>query len=389
MNAAEVQARAARLIVHQFDPSRVRAGGVDTCISDLIAYAPTDVVFAVIGVTSADAPLGRWTAIEHRGRELLFMPVARLPRGDRRHVPFSLRLAAGLTRWRPGIPDVTLQAHRVDVAAAVRTVRRPAGRHIQFVHNPHGRDEGVLGTSSDSFWRFAPSLYGAVERRQLAHADRIVVFSRREAERLQALGHAAIAWQTWFDPAVFFVEPRRTDDAEPLSLAWIGRFERQKDPLLALEVFAELCATDPGATLTMLGGGALRGALERGAVAGGLRGRVTLRPTGDRGQVASLMRRSHVVLLTSRYEGSPRVLVEALASGTPVAATPESDPDELLVNGENGVVARSRRPSDLAAAVRLAAGAQPEQCAASVAGLSADEAVPRLLAATENSGAYA
>jgi glycosyltransferase involved in cell wall biosynthesis len=380
---AEVESRAARLILHQFDPFAARAGGIDTCISDLIAYAPPGVVFAVVGVTSSGGTVGRWRAVEHRDRELLFLPVARLSPREVRLVPYSLRVAAGLARWRRQVPSLTLQSHRLDLGAAAQTVTATAARRIQFVHNPHARGEGVLGGGSDSFWRFAPFAYRALEPRVLAHADRIIVFSRPEAERLQALGHPALPWRTWFDPAFFFPTRPADRNGGHLRLAWVGRFEQQKDPLLALETLHALRGGGVPATLTMVGGGALRASVERRLRELGLGEVVSLRPVADRQAVADVMRDADVMLMTSRYEGSPRVVVEALACATPVATPSAADPDGLIVEGETGAVAASREPAELAGAVRRASAVERAKCAASVATLAADEAVPRLLSATE------
>ena len=85
--------------------------------------------------------------------------------------------------------------------------------------------------------------------------------------------------------------------------------------------------------------------------------------------------------MSSRFEGSPRALIESLACGVPVACTAESDPDRLVRAGETGAVAADRSPSALADAVVAAAVASSAACVDAVSDLRAPDAVARLLAA--------
>ena len=58
-----------------------------------------------------------------------------------------------------------------------------------------------------------------------------------------------------------------------------------------------------------------------------------------------------VFLLTSRFEGSPNVLIEAQAAGIPVVAPNVGGSSETVVNGKTGIVVGNRRPLNLANAV--------------------------------------
>lgn len=72
-------------------------------------------------------------------------------------------------------------------------------------------------------------------------------------------------------------------------------------------------------TLTLLGDGPLRQSLERLAGSLGLEGRVTF--AGHVPDAAGRMSSHDVLLMSSRYEGVPAVLVEALAAGLRVVST--------------------------------------------------------------------
>ena len=48
------------------------------------------------------------------------------------------------------------------------------------------------------------------------------------------------------------------------------------------------------------------------------------------------VKNAKVFLMTSRWEGTPMCVLEALAIGTPVVSTPVDGVNDLIVNGENG-----------------------------------------------------
>ncbi len=81
----------------------------------------------------------------------------------------------------------------------------------------------------------------------------------------------------------------------------------------------------------------------------GLEHRVVL--TGFRPDVPALLNRMEICCLTSRSEGTPNVLLEAMAAGRPVVATRVGGVPELVVDGENGFLVEPGDPHGFAAAV--------------------------------------
>lgn len=366
-----------RLIVHQFDPGRDVPGGINTCISDIVRYAPDGYSIAIAGVSDrAEDRLGDWTVRTLQGREIQFMPLAHLaPDRQDRRVPHSVRVAAGLARFRSRMPRVLTQTHRVDLGAAAQSLlsRRET---IQFVHTD---TEKALETGTDSLWRLAPRVYGLVEQASMSKARRVIAFSRRDAERLRHAGFPATSMRTWFDPELFY--PATTQANGVLRLAWVGRLEPPKAPELAVETLAVLRDRGVEAQLTVVGDGTLRPGLEQLVAERGLHDLVTLVGQQPRRDTAEIVRRSRVLVMSSRFEGSPRALIESLACGVPVACTAQSDPDGLVRAGETGVVAADRSPAALAKAVVAAADASRATCVDAVSDLRAPDAVARLLAA--------
>jgi glycosyltransferase involved in cell wall biosynthesis len=127
----------------------------------------------------------------------------------------------------------------------------------------------------------------------------------------------------------------------------VGRLEPQKDWPLALAAFAALA--DRGLHLEILGEGSERPALEEAIARLGLAGRVHLH--GYVEGVQPWIARAEALLLTSRFEGAPNVVVEAVAAGTPVIATASSPALADLLPPDAGTIT-SRDPAAIAAALR-------------------------------------
>ena len=134
-----------------------------------------------------------------------------------------------------------------------------------------------------------------------------------------------------------------------------GRMMPQKDFGLAL---ATLAALGSEWRLDLLGDGRERARLEARAIALGVAGRVTF--TGHVADTAPYLARASAYLCTSRYEGYPAVLVEALAAGTPVVTTPCSPAVSEIVSDPSFGRIVPPVAHALAAAVRAVAGTVPD-----------------------------
>jgi glycosyltransferase involved in cell wall biosynthesis len=127
---------------------------------------------------------------------------------------------------------------------------------------------------------------------------------------------------------------------------------RRKGIDVLLEAFARPRLRAAPLRLWIAGDGPERAALERRARDGG----VDARFTGhlERAALDPLYREAGVVVLAARRgEGLPNVLLEAMAHGRPVIATPCAGTRDLLVDGVNGLSV----PPDDVAALALALGA--------------------------------
>jgi glycosyltransferase involved in cell wall biosynthesis len=208
-------------------------------------------------------------------------------------------------------------------------------------------------------------------------AERVIVFNPAYAEEVRRWNPRTISAPTWFDPAI--TRPV-TEAVDPFAVVWVGRLEIPKDPQLAVRAFAHLALEHPDEpwTLEIIGSGALRPTLEQqiAALPAAVADRITLRGRLAPPEVAAARERSGVFLMTSHagYEGFPRVLVEAMATGLPAVVTEGSDTGGLVRQAVSGFV-RGRDPGGLADAIRDARGLDRAKVVDAVADLSAPRVV--------------
>jgi glycosyltransferase involved in cell wall biosynthesis len=120
--------------------------------------------------------------------------------------------------------------------------------------------------------------------------------------------------------------------ARPL---WVcaGRLEEQKGQDVLLDALAALRGRDRDFVVLLAGDGSQRAALERRAAALGLGERV--RFPGQVDDLGPLLAAADAVVMPSRWEGMPLVLLEALARARPVVASAVGGVPEVAVDGEH------------------------------------------------------
>lgn len=135
-----------------------------------------------------------------------------------------------------------------------------------------------------------------------------------------------------------------------LELLTVGRLETEKNPFLLVDALARLEAERPGRyQLTWVGRGPLEDDVRRRAAEVGVdriiefHGYVPF----DAG-LLDLYRRAHIFVHVSLSEGMPKVLIEALASGTSIVATDVGGVRDALDDGRAGLLVP---PDDLDALV--------------------------------------
>lgn len=208
-----------------------------------------------------------------------------------------------------------------------------------------------------------PKLRGRdVYRRMFQTAERIFALSERMAQQLISLGAPAkkvAVHHLGVDPDRFLAAELNTSSSPrndaAVEILTIARLVEKKGVGYALEAVAELRRNYLPVRLTIVGDGPLRGELEETAK------RLGLSPESVRflgaqpsSKVRELLQSAQILLapsVSSRdgdEEGTPTVILEAMASGLPVVATTHSGIPEQVRHGVTGLLAPERDAEALA-----------------------------------------
>jgi len=159
-----------------------------------------------------------------------------------------------------------------------------------------------------------------------------------------AMVHSGIETKAFSEVSGDIDEKRREigiDKNEPV-IGMIACFKPQKAPLNFIRLAERVCSVYPQAKFVLVGDGELRPKIEKLIAKLNLKNRVVL--TGWRRDIPRIIHIFDVLVLTSLWEGLPRVFLEAWASGKPVVATDVDGARESIIDGKNGFLVE---PDDL------------------------------------------
>jgi glycosyltransferase involved in cell wall biosynthesis len=211
----------------------------------------------------------------------------------------------------------------------------------------------------------------AAMRRTYAQADAVTAVSQGVADDIaRSIGIARDAIITLYNPTItpdFAARAR-----EPIAHAWfaagappvvlaVGRTTFQKDFATLLRAFARVRRERP-LRLAIIGESSAKQAARLQELAGELAVQDDFALLGYQRNPLPYMARAAVLALSSRYEGFPNVLLEALACGTPVVSTDcPSGPSEILAGGAYGALVPVGDDAALAAAIGATLAAPPDR----------------------------
>jgi glycosyltransferase involved in cell wall biosynthesis len=142
-------------------------------------------------------------------------------------------------------------------------------------------------------------------------------------------------------------------------LTYIGRIDRQKDPWWLFKIAQAALPQLPDHDLVIVGGEQRRKEVEETASLMGLEARI--HAVGWRPDALAILAASQILLLTSKYEGMPNVVLEAMALGKPVMSSRAAGVVELLGPGADEQTA-AWRDTDAFVEQLVALARDPAQC---------------------------
>jgi len=302
-----------------FHPALI-AGGIQRVFVNLArGFAERGLGVDLVQATDAEEfrpalPAGVRYVDLHARRALTSLPP--LVRYLRRERPQALisgaeqtNVVAVIAKALAGVPVRLLLTEHNYIASTTRNADTLRGRMTpEFIRWFYPRADEVVAVSYSVAEELARA--GGLDRQRIR-----VIYNPVLLPELKSLSHEPLD-HPWFRPG------------EPPVILAVGRLTRAKDYPTLLQAFAELRRSH-AARLLVLGEGEERPALEKSIGRLALANDVAL--PGVVANPYAYMRRAKVFVLSSRFEGLPTVLVEALAVGARVVATDcASGPAEIL-----------------------------------------------------------
>jgi glycosyltransferase involved in cell wall biosynthesis len=260
---------------------------------------------------------------------------------------FDPRAMMDLTRRIHAFQPDLLQTHGVKSHFLVRLSR--LHRRYPWLAFHHGY------TTEDRKMEW----YNRLNRWSLPAARRVVTVCGPFAEQMKADGvepdrieilHNSVRIPEAVAPAdVQALRSRLGIQPEDRVILTIGRFSKEKAQSDLLDAFARLSqgpSQSDDLRLVLVGDGPERENLTRQAEALGISSAIVF--AGQVSNVNPFYAMARLFVLPSRSEGSPNVLLEALAAGVPIVATAVGGVPEVITHESNGLLVQSSSAEELA-----------------------------------------
>jgi glycosyltransferase involved in cell wall biosynthesis len=356
-------------ILHPIDPAGHVPSGIDAFIRGVLKFAPPDIRYTLFGATSDPMarPPGKLAKVVLGGRTIEYWPLVTMDaKAERGLIPLTIRYMHALLRARrQGLLAACniLDFHRIEPSFLFSGDARPKNVLL------HQDMSVIRDANSDILWRHAPWAYERLERRAFSRMRRIFAVRQSAVQRYRQLypefADRFAFIPTWVDTTVFVPSPseaaresiraafRRQMGISPGAplLVFVGRLDKQKDPLLLIESFKLSVAAVPDLQLAIVGDGVLRSRVEDLVRAHGLTAQVHFLGVRPPMEIAEILRAADLYVLSSAYEGMPIAMLEALATGLPVVSTDVGEVRLVVRDGINGQISLAREPKPFADAI--------------------------------------
>ncbi len=215
-----------------------------------------------------------------------------------------------------------------------------------------------------SDWRTAPRLYGSRARLVLAPlTDRIATWTLRHADRVRVVSGASLDWvrragytgpvdhYVHFSDYSRFLERPSVPLPPERNVVFVGSFQRYKAVDVLIECWSAVLRRFPDARLLMVGSGPLEKDLRRRIEEKDIAHSVEIVGYVEQDRIAQMLDHAWCLVLPSRSEGQPRVVLEAMARARPVVVSTVGGLPELVIEGRTGWLVPPEQPGPLARAL--------------------------------------
>lgn len=197
------------------------------------------------------------------------------------------------------------------------------------------------------FGRLLADLYSLKKNRIVKQYDRFVVLTEEDKESWRNIHNLRVV----ANPITLLTEEYSNLEAKRVIV--VGRFTYQKGMDLLIPIWAKVALEFPEWVLSIYGSGdnKIRRKIEQEIQSYNLSDQVIINEPIK--NIETEFVKSSVFLLTSRYEGMPLVLLEAMSCGLPVISYAcKCGPRDIITNGEDGFLINNGDSDEFAAQLR-------------------------------------
>ncbi len=319
-------------------------GGTERYVQDLtIAYAQRELRPLVI-VDSE--PLCRKESIENAGAEVVCLGINK----QIRNKEYSTLLGNVLQKYNVGLLHSNAWVRQEWIQDICRV------NNVKFIKTMHGTVvfslRRLIGLTWPKNWwklwsymirarRTCPAFI-SISNLSLNGSRRL--WGKQANTKMVCLGVPAVAKKA---------EPDSNGTAP--TFIWVGSLIPRKQPMLMVRAFKKVLEKYPDCSLTIAGDGPLRERCQAFTEVN-MPGKVKF--LGFTNRVGNVLAQSQIFVLTSKSEGLPYAILEAMAAGLPVVTTNCGAVTEAVVDGTTGIVVPLNDKKSLAAAM-LELAAEP------------------------------
>jgi len=187
-----------------------------------------------------------------------------------------------------------------------------------------------------------------IERVNYTLSNRIVIYSKNIIPQLELnrYGNKIVLGARFVDTNIF-KHQRRMDERGNI-IGYIGTLSSVKGIMNLVEAFRTISKGNDTAELLICGGGPLLNEIRKKLKHDGLQHKITLAGWIPHDNLSDYLNEMKLLVLPSYSEGLPNVILEAMACGTPVLATPVGGVPDLIKDGENGFIMENNTPEYIA-----------------------------------------
>jgi len=140
----------------------------------------------------------------------------------------------------------------------------------------------------------------------------------------------------------------------PPLIGYIGRLSEEKGVQHFVQALPPILSDWQDYRVLIGGDGQMKGAIEASLWEKGITARVDLLGWISHDDLPKYLNQLRLLVIPSYTEGLPNIMLEAMACGTPVLATPVGTIPDVIVDGETGFIMENNSPECIAANVTLA-----------------------------------